>query len=140
MGLFVILFLVPIALVIKKDVKYIRQNTRSVQQEYADNFLKILPEDSENTFVSYDLLPIAYLTRYWPPLMIQYGLSNGFVDTREGRFDLFRAASMGIVTNKNLEATKKHDPEMYQYIEQNFDLYRVDNNIDHTYNWVLKRK
>lgn len=140
MVLFVILFMVPAALVIKKDVKYISSNTRAVQQEYADNFLKLLPAESQNTFVSYDLLPIAYLTRYWPPLMKQYGLSNGFVDTKEGLFDLYKAASTGIVSDNNLDETKQYDPEIYEYIEQNYELYKVENNIDQTCNWVLKRR
>lgn len=140
MLIFVVLFLVPAILVIKKDIKYINSNVRAIQKEYATNFLKILPAESENTFVSYDLLPIAYITRYWPPLMKQYGLSNGFVDTKESLFDLYKAASTGIITNNNLEATKVKDPDIYEYIEQNFDREKIENNIDKSFNWVLIRR
>lgn len=140
MVLFTILFLTPMVFIIKKDLKYISSDTRAVQQEYANNFLTKLPAENENTFVSYDLLSVAYLTKYRPPLMKKYGLSNGFVDTREGLFDLYKAASAGIVTNKNLEATKARDPEIYNYIEANFDRFKIENSIDHTYNWVLKRR
>ena len=140
MAIFVVLFLVPAAMVIQKDIKFFGSNKRAIQQEYADNVLKLLPADSENTFVSYDLLPVAYLTRYWPPLMQQYGLSNGFVDTRDGIFDLFKAASSGIATRSCIESIKTTDSEMYEYIEQNYDLYKVENKIDQSYNWVLKRR
>lgn len=135
-----VLLIVPGFLFLQKDYRLCQTTARIEQQESADNLMKLLPEKSENVFVSYDLLPIAYLTQYFPPLIEKYGMSNGFVDTKEGIADLLSAASSGIISDDYLNNTKLKNPELYNYIVTNYQMSKVTNQLGQTENWVLKRK
>lgn len=112
--------IIPTLLAVAVDVRMFIKDYKTEANFNSGQLLTVIPEGTKNVYVDAELLGVAYLNNYMPPLLKKYGMSNGFVEDEMKRSDLISAAKYCIIRDETYNRMLKVNPSMKEYMELNF--------------------
>ena len=121
--IFLLLFapVIPMYFTTKDIVGLLNSDGRAIQEQSAHMIEHIIPKGSDDVFASSDMLPIALLNSYNPPLEQKYGLSNGFITNPIEVYEMIQASSYCIISENRLE-TSQFSITARDYLENEFEM------------------
>lgn len=121
---------IPTYFTTKDIVGLLNSDGRAIQEQSAHMIEQIIPKGSADVFASSDMLPVALLGSYNPPLEHKFGLSNGFVTNPDDVYEMIQASSYCIISENRLESSQ-FSPESREYLEEKFVQKKIDNSQTH---------
>ena len=97
---------IPTYFTTKDIVSLLNSDGRAIQEQTAHLIEQIIPKGSADVFVTSDMLPIALLNSYNPPLEQKFGLSNGFVTNPDEVFEMIQASTYCIIGEDRLKTSQ----------------------------------
>lgn len=117
--------LLPLRFFIPGRIAMLRSDRKEKQTEYASEIQNYIPEGSDDVFVSQDMLYVTLLNDYTPPMLKEYGLSNGFVREADEILDLCEHAQYCIVGTDESGNGHRFNAEVKRYLETEFTSYTI---------------
>ena len=130
---------IPTYFTTKDIVGLLNSDGRAIQEQSAHMIEQIIPKGSADVFVSSDMLPVALLGSYNPPLEQKFGLSNGFVTNPNDVYEMIQASSYCIIGENRLE-TSQFSIEARDCLEKKFEQNIVTSQDQKTRFFVYKKK
>lgn len=121
---------IPTYFTTRSIVALLNNDGRAIQEQSAQLIEQIIPKGSPDVFVSSDLLPIALLNSYSPPLEQKFGLSNGFVTNPDDVYEMILASSNCIIGESRLKSSQ-FSIEAREYLEKKFEMKKLSNSQTH---------
>lgn len=128
--IFVLLF--PLRFFIPSCFALLQSTEKQNQINCAAQVTNFIPDGTDGVFASQDMLYVTLLNSYNPPMLLKYGLSNGFVRKPEEIMDLCQNASYCIIGVKEANNKSRFTPKVITYLETFFDkhpFYGIDGKI-----------
>lgn len=130
---------IPSYFTIKDSVNLFKNDVSAIQEQSAHMIEKIIPKGSDGVFASSDMLPVALLNSYNPPLEQKFGLSNGFVTNPDEVYEMIRASSYCIIGESCLKSSQ-FSSTTFSYLNDYFDIEVVESPDIHIRGFVYIRK
>lgn len=130
---------IPSYFTIKDNVNLLKNDVSAIQEQSAHTIEQIIPKGSAGVFASSDMLPVALLNSYDPPLEQKFGLSNGFVTNPNDVYEMIQASSYCIIGENRLE-TSQFSIEARDCLEKKFEQNIVTLQDQKTRFFVYKKK
>ena len=130
---------IPSYFTIKDSVNQFKNDVRAIQEQSAHMIEQIVPKGSAGVFASSDMLPVALLNSYNPPLEQKFGLSNGFVTNPDEVYELIQASSYCIISENRLR-TSQISSVVLDYLAKEFKIMITNSPENQTRCFVYVRK
>ena len=115
-------------------------NDYEIVNQYAKNVEAIVPRGSKNVYTIRKMIMISYINDYTPPMIKEYGLLGGVVYNKSDKLKELSASDYCIIQDNAWEDQWDCPPELLSYLNKNFNVHKVHNEIDNSYIYVYKRK
>lgn len=132
--------LIPLFYASKSCVIAFYSTAKDEQFSVAQILKKELPENTDKVFVSQDFLYVSYLNSYTPPSMVEYGMSNGFMEHSEEIMKLCEDADYCILDLSWKYDKRRFPPEVIDYISNHFESSPFFCDEKNIIGYLLKRK
>lgn len=119
----------------------IRANKKELICTQAKKLQDIIPIGTKDVYISSTLLEVGNVNEYYPPLLKERGMGNGFVADEKGTIDMIHSAKYCIVKLSVLDS-RIHDTkeEIYKFLNTNFSKKELTDNNGEYYATVYVRK
>ena len=134
--LFVFLFLIVSSIITvismaQFDVNLILGNNRSYQRLISEKIATFIPKEEKDVYISFHALYTTVLNSYTPPLLTEYGMSNGFVTMPRDVLKLLQNSQYAIISMEEYDGNNQNcSPKVKSYLQSNFRLVSTIENDD----------
>ena len=131
---------IPLFFASKSIIAIVSENAREKQVISAKAIAEIVPKESKDVYCAMDLLPIMHLNTYNPPLIGKYGMSNGFVRESESVYEMIKASSFCMISERDLEKKNKYTSDVLNCLNNQFDVRKIEGKAPKdTYNIYVRK-